>query len=309
MPKDIYLQPHLPDEPWDSEMVLSLVRRHVPGARTVMAVDESGGEARSYAVDKDIVLKTQRPNRLRPRTSLKREAFFLNQIAALQPDLPVPRVLGYGHEGPSVEYTVLTRMPGVALRNAKLDRAARLEIMRRLGQTLRRLHHLPQPPFVESGLFPGDRSAADVRRRIEELLEEFSSRIQDERLAWSLAITPQEVSARTLALMPDSDVRVALHSNPWHEHTFVDPATGQFSGIIDFGDSYISHPTLDLRRWRDRGEREALLEGYTSEHPVDDEFLAMWHVAQVVGDMAAVAGSPALARAAEADLEHLLRQV
>jgi hypothetical protein len=40
---------------------------------------------------------------------------------------------------------------------------------------------------------------------------------------------------------------VALHSNPGPVHTFVQPDTLAFVGLIDFGDAYIGHPALDWR--------------------------------------------------------------
>lgn len=224
------------------------------------------------------------------------------------PDVSVPRVLGYGREGQSIEYTLMTRMPGVALRNASLDDAARLEVMRALGRTLRQIHSMPQAAFAESGLFPGDKSAVDVRQRFAEWFEEFTERIRGGYL-WSLPVMPEAVADRALSALPDSDERVALHSNPWHEHTFVDPVTGKYTGLIDFGDAYVSHPTFDLRRWRSRAERDALLAGYTVDARVSDDFMQTWLVAQVLGDMAAIAGSPTLAPLAHADLEWLLRQL
>ena len=45
MPKDVYIQPDAPDPVLSEELVLALVRRHVPDAQTVTGVDESGGEA------------------------------------------------------------------------------------------------------------------------------------------------------------------------------------------------------------------------------------------------------------------------
>jgi aminoglycoside phosphotransferase len=308
VPKDIYLQPNVPDYLWDEQLVLQLTRRHVPQTRAVTHVDETGGEARSYAVDENLIVKTQRPNRLRPRTSLAKEVFFLNQIAAWRPDLSVPRVLGYGHEGPLVEYTVMTRMPGVALLRAKLEGEARLSVMRELGRTLRAIHALPQDAFKASELLPGDRHLGDVRQRAEEWLEDFVARIHNESRAWSPSLSPEEVSTRALALLPGDAESVALHSNPWHEHTFVDPATGKYSGLIDFGDAYISHPAFDMRRWRTRAEREALMEGYTSDAPVSDAFRQAWIASQIIGDMAVIAQSPSLASEANEDLQWLIRQ-
>ncbi len=306
MPKDIYLQPDAPDPVLDEATVLALARRHVPGARAVRAVDETGGEARAYAVDEGVVVKTQRPHRLRARTSQEKEAFFLGQLARF-PDIPAPRVLGYGRER-GVEYTCLTRMPGVAVRRATVVGAARAAMLRDLGRTLRRIHGIPQGEILASGLFPGDRSPDDLRARLAEAFDDAVGAVRAASDAWGLATGPDEVARRALAALPASDVRVALHSNPAPEHTFVDPATGAYTGTIDFGDAYIGHPALDLRRWRDPADREALFAGYGAEAPVDDEFVAVWRVAQALADLAAIAAAPAHREAPTAHLDRLLRE-
>lgn len=66
--RDRYSQPDAPDPVLDTDVVLSLVRRHVPGASALTGIDETGGEARVYEIDDDVVLKTQRPHRARERT-------------------------------------------------------------------------------------------------------------------------------------------------------------------------------------------------------------------------------------------------
>ncbi len=93
MPEDTYLQPDKPDPVLDAAVVLALARRHVAGARAVKAVDETGGEARTYAIDDDVIFKTQRPHRLRPQTSQTKEVFFLEQLARF-PDIPVASLPG-----------------------------------------------------------------------------------------------------------------------------------------------------------------------------------------------------------------------
>lgn len=80
MPKDVYIQPDAPDPILPEELVLSLVRRHVPNAQAVTGIDESGGEARTYAIDSALILKVQRPQQLRPRTSLEKEVWFLQHL-------------------------------------------------------------------------------------------------------------------------------------------------------------------------------------------------------------------------------------
>src|SRR5215475_15562515 len=108
---DTYSQPHATDPVLEERTVLELVRRHGVRCSAVTSIDETGGEARTYVLDDHLVLKVQRPHRLRPRTSLAKEVFFLRQLAAY-PDIVVPRVLGYGRHD-TIEYIVMTRMSGV----------------------------------------------------------------------------------------------------------------------------------------------------------------------------------------------------
>jgi hygromycin-B 7''-O-kinase len=174
MPNDVYLQPDAPDPVLTDAVVLGLVHRQVPNAHAVTSVDESGGEARSYWVDDDLILKTQRPHRLRPRTSLAKEAAFLDHLAAF-PTIPVPRVLGYGHaEG--VEYLCMTRMPGDAVIRQTITGPARSGVLHALGQVLRQIHAVPQAPLAASGRFPGDHTADDLRARLGETFDEVGVR-------------------------------------------------------------------------------------------------------------------------------------
>ncbi len=124
MAKDFYIQPDAPDPVLDTDTVLGIVRQHVPSSKTVTAVDENGGEARTYAIDDDLILKVQRPQQVRPRTSLRKERFFLEQLAGV-PDVRVPQVIAGGFAETKaetkIEYTLMTRMPGVAMASASLS--------------------------------------------------------------------------------------------------------------------------------------------------------------------------------------------
>jgi len=306
MPKDVYLQPDAPDPVLEAATVLALARRHVPDAHAVREVDETGGEARTYAVDDHLIVKTQRPHRLRARTSQAKEVLFLEQLAQF-PDIPVPRVLGYGKDG-GIEYTCLTRMPGIAVRRATLVGAARETLLHDLGRVLRRIHAIPQEEIRASGLFPGDRGPGDLRSRLSEAFADAVGAVRAAGDAWGLATAPEGVVRRALAALPASEVRVALHSNPAPEHTFVDPDTNAYTGTIDLGDAYISHPALDLRRWRNPADREALFAGYIADGPVDEEFVAVWRVAQGLMDMTVIATAPEYRTAAQAHLARLLGQ-
>lgn len=319
MPGDFYVQPKAPDPVLSAEVVLSLVRRHEPSAQAVTGVDESGGEARTYTIGDALILKTQRPQQLRPRTSLQKEIVFLNHIATHAANLHVPRVLGHGfHHDPTadgvrIEYTLMTRMPGKAMRHVSLDASARRAVLRQVGATLRRIHALPQAPLRASELLPGDSAFVDVQIRFGRYFTDLVDAVRWEQVPWTFELSPEQVGARALAALPPSRERVALHSNPYLEHVFIDPETGAYSGLIDFGDAFISHPACDLRRWTRPADREALLEGYAADEPIGDAFLATWRAlciftnAQVMAHYAERA--PDRAAEAREDLRTLLAEL
>jgi hygromycin-B 7''-O-kinase len=304
MPKDVYLQPDAPDLVLTDAVVLSLVQRHASDTRAITGVDESGGEARTYLVDDGLVLKTQRPHRLRPRTSLAKEAAFLRHLAIF-PAIPVPRVLGYGQtEG--IEYLCMTRMPGEAVIRQAIASPVRRSVLHTLGQVLREIHAIPQAPLIESGLFPSDRTADDLRVRLAEAFDELLALLGRAGTVWPFEHSPQAVVETALTALPVANAFVALHSNPGPEHTFTDPLTQSYTGTIDFGDAFISHPALDLRRWKDPADREALLEGYLSAGSLDKVFMADWRVTQIWADIDAIATAPAHREAACVHLQRML---
>jgi aminoglycoside phosphotransferase len=286
---DIYSQPHAADPVLEERAVLDLVQRHGVRCSAVTGVDETGGEARTYMLDDTFVLKVQRPHRLRPRTSLEKEAFFLQQLAAY-PDIVVPRVLGYGRHD-SVEYIVMTRMPGVAALTVELTGVQRRDVLHQLGRILRRLHALPQASFSGSALVPGPRTREAFVEQARANLAQAVQVIADTPDLWQLDVAPADLASRVLAALPVAVDLVALHSNPGLVHTFVHPDTRAFIGLIDFGDAYIGHPGLDWR-WPTHADRVDLLHGYDDETPVSDEFLIAWRATLVLSDMSMLATRP-----------------
>ncbi len=289
-------EPNPLDPVLSEKTVLSLARLHVPGATAVTAVDESGGEARAYMIDDDVVLNTQRPHRVRPRTSLEKYAFFLDQLTD-HTEIVVPRKLGHGREG-TIEYLCMTRIPGTAILNNPVDGPERKEVLRTLGRTLGRIHQVPQGPFRESGLFP--------ETNPEDAFADAVEAIHNARIDWTLGSSPREVADRALAVLPPSDETAALHSNPGPIHVFVDPETSRFSGLIDFGDAYISHPALDMRVWGQEEDRAALLEGYSDVRCVDDSFMTTSRVGLVLSAMSSIRYRPERAAQAQQRLGELL---
>ena len=283
---------HPRDPVLDAAIVLNFARRHLPSAQAVTSVDESGGEARTYGIDEQFIFKTQRPHRVRPRTSLEKEVFHLRQLAERVPEVSVPRVLGYGRQG-DLEYIVMTRMPGVAMRTVNIEGEARTELLRELGGSLRRMHDVDPQPFRTSGLFPGDDDTQAIRARLEGELERAVEAASEHLDAWTLRVSPADASALARSGMDVIEERsVPLHSNPCPEHVFVHPDTLRFTGVIDFGDAYLSHPALDFRRWAQPRDRSALIQGYASDKRVSDSFEENWRAISIIMLMLDFANRP-----------------
>lgn len=280
---DVYLQPDAPDPVLSEKVVVEAARKHAPEVGGLLQIDESGGEARAYFLEGGIVMKTQRPHRLRPRTSLRKEALFLSELER-QGDFKVPRALGHG-EMEGIEYLCLTRIDGVPAEQASLDAGTQASFLGELGRTLRAIHEIEQSAFAEGELMPGDRTPADLKTRFSDAFGRLATALgADARFDGALDV--REVAARCLARTRGSTPPVALHSNPGPEHAFVDPATGSFVGLIDFGDAYRSHPALDLRPWTEAADGEALLAGYRSVGPLPDGFEDVWRTGLVIVEVA-----------------------
>ena len=289
LPPDVYRQPTAADPVLDESTVLDIARRHGVSCSALTSVDESGGEARVYGLDDTLVLKMQRPHRQRSRTNLAKEAFFLQQLSA-HPEIVVPQVRGYGKYD-DIEYLVMTRMPGVAACTVALTGAPRQNLLSQLGRTLRRLHALPQAPFYGNALFPGQRTWEGFMQRIQASLAQAVHVIGDTPNLWQLSVSPETLATHALAALPASGDLVTLHSNPGPVHTFIQPDTYEFVGMIDFGDAYISHPALDWR-WPTHADRIALLHGYCDETPATETLLATWQAVFVYSDMVLLATRP-----------------
>ena len=277
MINDIYYQRGFPDPVFEDDYVLNLVRSFIPGARKVTGVDETGGEARTYAIDDGIILKVQRPQQLRLSTSLEKEAFFLKQLAEYDGSISVPRVLGYGKEG-TLEYIIMTRMPGKAVFYSDLTGKQRESMYFELGKTLRKIHSIDKKPFMESGLFPDIDAPGDMRERLNFRFNRVLNwRLNAGRIVETDIEEALKLAAPILETVPEAEIIVPLHANPGAEHVFVND-DGTFSGVIDFGDSYLSHPIGDFRSTPVR-ERSMLLAGYVSEKEISDNFKLIWNAA------------------------------
>jgi len=301
---DVYLQPDAPDLVLSPDTVLDIASRHTQRATAVLEVDESGGEARAYLLSGDVVVKTQRPHRLRPRTSLAKEALILRHLTGPLGS-QVPELFGHGRADLAqgqVEYLVMSRMPGDALIRRPAEIPGRSELVREVGALLARLHAVPTETLLtDPKVVPVDHEGGDLRRRLEAGFADLVDLIARQPEMWTNSSSPEEVAASAVAMVPDVFTPVLLHSNPGPTHVFC-TEDGSLAGLIDFGDSYLSHPAMDLRTWPDPLDRLALREGYFDGATSSAEFDQAWTAAMIYTDLAVLASRPELAAAAEADL-------
>jgi hypothetical protein len=168
------------------------------------------------------------------------------------------------------------------------------------------VHGVDTTELLDAELFPTDATDAELCRRIDFWFADLA----DLATPWPLPIPLTTVAERALAALPDTlPPPVALHSNPGRTHTFTDPATGRLTGLIDFGDAYLSHPAMDLRSWPDPADRQLLHDAYCDGQARDPVFDQIWTVAMVYADAAAIANRTPYADAAAADLIRRLDQL
>ncbi len=257
MKKVTYYQPNAKDPVLDEKIVLEIVKKYDKTVDKVDFVDETGGEARAYSINDRLILKVQRPHRLRDKTSLEREVVFLNHLRKY-PEISVPVVYGYGtYQG--IEYTCMSKIKGKAFRYVDIPSEKRSAILEEVGKTLFKIHNIDNEPLITSGLFPTD-TLEDLLDRLEHEFTYKLNRIED--LNEKEKAYAKELANKLLKTILKEDEYVVLHSNPATTHTFV-TEDFNFSGLIDFGDAYISHPVLDLKRWN-KEDRKTVVKGYFS---------------------------------------------
>src|SRR5215475_3210938 len=195
----------------------------------------------------------------------------------------------------------MTRMRGVAARHITVETDARNAVLREVGAVLRTLHAVP----VNAMRVPTDADATALRRRLENGFGDIADTAASHETRSTLLPLPlDEAIKRALAGVPDSLTQqpVVLHSNPSPTHVFVEQANGRFTGVIDFGDSYASHPAFDLHRWPDPADRVVLRDAYLDGAAASAEFHRMWTIAMIYTDLALIASDSTHAVNAATDL-------
>lgn len=164
-------------------------------------------------------------------------------------DLPVPDLVAEGELYPGGDwpwpYLITQAMEGRPYRKVEplLDPAQRHGVARSMGELLRRLHEVPLPKG-ETHLGPSwDRFLALLERRRREA--------PADHIRWRHL--PAQLVSQLEGFLPDpgdlvdtSGDPVLVHGDLHADHVFLDPHSGEVTGLIDFTDAHAGDPRYDL---------------------------------------------------------------
>ena len=138
---------------------------------------------------------------------------------------------------------------------------------------------------------------ADLTRRLKSRFGDVADVIAQHPEKWTFPTPFKDVVATALAMLPTEFSPVVVHSNLGPTHVFHN-GDGALTGLIDFGDSYLSHPAMDLRSWPDPADRVALRNAYLGSRPPQPDFDTAWAAGMIAIDTAVLVTQPGHAPAA-----------
>lgn len=232
---------------WQPEHVVTpesarqLIERQFPDlAPAQVTVLGEGFDNTVYQVNGEYVFRF--PRREMSVELLETEGRLLPSLADVLP-LAVPRPLFFGKPDDTYPWPFLgcRLIEGVTPEKVAVPR--RLEAAKPLAEFLRVLHSFPVEEAIGCGVPASDTiGRIDVAYRLPQVEENAAK-------AAALGLLPDaEAMARYVSSVPiiEEPQPVGLMHGDLHIRNFVVDAEGFVSGIIDWGDTHIGHPAVDL---------------------------------------------------------------
>jgi aminoglycoside phosphotransferase (APT) family kinase protein len=176
-------------------------------------------------------------------TLLAREVAVLPRLAGRLPlPIPVPVFVGHPHGDYPWPFFGARLIPGRELPEAGPPVADRVGVGQQLGSFLRRLHEPALAAEFDASV-PWRPGRSDVARSLPRDLE----RLEAVAAAglWSIPPRARGLISEATHLPPTTDL-VLVHGDLHVRHLLVDDAA-KLTGVIDWGDVCLAHPSADLQ--------------------------------------------------------------
>ncbi len=167
-----------------------------------------------------------------------------------------------------VPYMVLRRVPGVDIERLALPATASQTIYREVGRQLGLLHGATANGAVASPLIPVDAGGGDPRKLLSPL-------VRDAALDGETATWLRGWFDRLAPFVPIDPPVVLIHGDIAPRNLMVDPVSGEFRAIIDWGDAAFAEPAMDFAKLP-LAMLPATLEGYLGQDDWSGNDLSSW---------------------------------
>lgn len=259
------------------EVVAAIARAQGFAAADVHVLANQGAANDTYGLGADLVLRIARPGHAR---DLATEAAVLPAVVAA--GLPVPALVAH-HPGDrsAPAYAIQRRCHGTRLDADDIDEPVRRAGYIELGRVLRHLHDAAvEVPQAASYLLPVDPSPRSAP--IDQALQHVDDLTADGWIGRDDARWLGAWLAHLAAWQPPSaaapDV-VLIHGDASGANVLVDPATGDLTTLLDWGDASRADPAVDLAKVPPLHLPQTVA-GYAQEGGEEEETWAaraLWH--------------------------------
>ncbi len=170
--------------------------------------------------------------------------------------------------GLGVPYMVLRRVSGADIERLTLPATASEAIYREVGRQLAVLHNATVNERVASSLIPVDTGRHDPRLLLPPI-------VRDGGLDGETAEWLRSWFDRLAPFVPDDPPVVLIHGDIAPRNLMVDPASGEFRAVIDWGDAALAEPAMDFAKLP-LAMLPATLEGYLGHDDWSGDDLRSW---------------------------------
>jgi aminoglycoside phosphotransferase (APT) family kinase protein len=237
-------KPWLPDQVVSADVAQAIIAEQFPNLFPIkIASFGSGWDNTAYLVNSRFVFRF--PRRKISVELLEKEWRVLPAIASRLPlAIPNPEFVGRPtaqFNWPFVGYRLL---PGYSACRANLNEQQRIEVAKPLGHFLRVLHSFgaDAAPKIGVGLDTHMRTCPD---KWVPQAHNYLMRLEDTRLIEDNLQPIRDQVIDGFAQLPITDVVTLVHGDLYVRHLLVNKSR-TLSGVIDWGDTHIGDPAVDL---------------------------------------------------------------